>query len=390
MAANKLAVLETYLKDILFSQEQITKDVEVRDHIFEIKDSENSLGFISLYDLKAYVYEHEDEAKNYYVRNIDSSDWILIYEHPYFQRRKPQLVSSGELKNEDDLEFFILIKGQKTGPYEKYELMDKLDNKELLLSDMVTFNGGATWIKLFQIDGFDRRTLKVSSQLPGMPSEALLQRPNERINEMDEDTDAISSLAYLGNLKLGKSIERQREDFLEDEMMKNASSSTKYKWLLISSVIAIIYLIYNIKTNLNTPVDAGNTKTIGEQAEMLSPTDQFNSDPTAFEPNRQRRNRQNTINNQARSNNNKFQRRVMAPVRVANRKSFMDSKNYKDNSSENASENSGEDGNYFYDNAAPMELDPVRSQISRENFDNGAEPTATPSNDPIFSQELSD
>ena len=51
MAIPNLAVLETYLKDIIVSKESIITNVENRDHIFEIKDEEKTLGFISLYDL---------------------------------------------------------------------------------------------------------------------------------------------------------------------------------------------------------------------------------------------------------------------------------------------------------------------------------------------------
>jgi len=403
MAANKLAFKETYLKDIIFGQEQITKDVEVREHIFEIKDSTNTLGFISLYDLKGHINGHEDELTNYYIRNIDSNDWILIFEHPFFQRRKPQLVSSEEIKNEDDSEFFVLIKGQKTGPYQKYEIMEKLENKELLLSDMVTLNGGATWIKIFQIDGFDRRRLKESGQLPGMPSEELLQRPIERKNKMDVDTDAMSSMAFLVNSILGKNIKRQREDFLQDETIRNDDQSAKYKLLLIASIIGIIYLIYfNSKSSLNSSSNAKNANAIGQAEEMLSPKDKENNGPAKNQTNNEVSNRQNNqinrqLNNQESINNNKFQRRSMAPVRPASRKSFMDTKNYRDNTpekntdnnAENSVENSAENNNYFYDNPAPMELDPVRSQISKENFDNPTEPGNTPPNDPLFNQEIS-
>ena len=384
MAQNNLAVLETYLKDILFSEEDILKNIETRDHIFEIKDSENSLGFLSLYDLKAYVFEHEEEAQSYFVRNIDSDEWKNIFEHPYFQRRKPQLVPSDSLLKDDDLEFFILKKGQKMGPYEKHELMEMMNDKEILLTDTVSFNAGHTWLKLYQVDGFDRRVLKESDQLPGMPSEDILQRPSENIKNIGETTDAMTSLAFLGNLKRGKSFERDRDQMYQDEMKKNATTSSIYKWLLVASIVGIIYFLFSIKSQLTSPFINSNENSIGEQAEMLAPVESNESiptKPTNF-----------GINDQRRNTAGKFETRQMNPVRPANRKSFMETNKFQNSTNSNNIENSVDESSYYYDNAAPMELDPVRAQISKENYDNSApapEASPAPEGEILFNQEIS-
>lgn len=373
-----LAVLETYLKDILQTEEEILSKVEMREHIFEIKDAELSLGFISLYDLKAYVFEHEDEAKNYSVRNIDSDEWKNVFEHPYFQRRKPQLVSADNLKDADDQEFFILIKGQKTGPYEKYELSEMVEKKELLLTDMVSFNGGHTWVKLYQVDGFDRRALRDSSVLPGMPEDEVLRKSESTQSSIGDTTDGFISLAFLGNQKKGKLLERQQLSTMDDELKKNAATTSRYKWLLLASVCGILYFLYNIKTSLQSPFSGTQTQSVGEQAEMLKPVDTFEMNPAPV-------NNRNDINDQRRMG--KFETRQMNPVRPVVRKSFMDTQKFRDTASEPV--DNGEDQNYYYDNATPMELDPVRSQISKENFDNGAEPVQVENTGDLFNQEVS-
>lgn len=385
MALNNLAVLETYLKDIIFSEEEIMSKVETREHIFEIKDSEHTLGFISLYDLKAYVFEHEGEAVNYSVKNIDASDWKNIYEHPFFQRRKPQLVSADTLKDADDLEFFILQKGQKTGPYEKYELMEMIEKKEILLTDMVSFNGGLVWLKLYQVDGFERRELKDSDQLPGMPDSEFLNRPSETVNNIGETTDAITSLAFLGNLRRGKTIERERDAFYQDEITKKAAYSSIYKWLLVASAAGIVYFLFNIKSHLSSPfLENAATNSVGEQAEMLTPVE----DPATYNnfATKSSRSGPSEVNDQRRMG--KFKTRKMNPIRPVAKKSFMDTQNFKESVNGNASTGS-EDSNYYYDNASPMELDPVRAQISKENFSDGGEPGPAPDGDTLFNQEVS-
>jgi hypothetical protein len=375
MALSNISLLETYLKDIIFTEEEITSQVSTREHIFEIKDAEKSLGFISLYDLKAYVFEHEVEAQSFSVKNIDGDGWKNIYEHPFFQRRKPQLVSTENLKDDDDLEFFIIQKGQKSGPYERYELMEKVESKEILLSDMVSFNGGLNWIKLYKLDAFERRSLRDNEQLPGMPTDEFLNKPSQHVTDMIEATAGITSLAFLGNQKKGKTLEREHEVSYNDEVQKGVSSISIYKWLLAASVIGIIYFLANIKSHLNSPFK-DSVNSVGEQAEMLTPVEE----PTSYTNGKV--NNFNGVNDQSRSG--KFETRRMAPVRPVARKSFMESSAFTESSAPQASE----DSNYYYDNAAPMELDPVRSQISKENFDaGGAEGIPSPDSDPLFTEE---
>jgi hypothetical protein len=390
--SNNQAILVTYLKDILFSEVEITKNNERREHIFEIQDSDRiSLGFISLYDLKAYVFEHEDEALEYFVKNIDSVDWVGVFEHPLFQRRKPQIVSTNTPETESDLEFYILKNGQKNGPYEKNELLSMLDEKRILLTDMVSFNAGHTWMKLYQAENFDRRTLKESDQLPGVPT-SVIAMPNEVVSTLGPVTDAISSLAYLSNVKRGKTIEREKIEVYQADSSFKSNQSSMYKWLLIASIIGIGYFLYHIKGQLLSPFSRPEVSSIGEQTSpMLTPVEM--ADPTAPHTNPSARSQlgeqsgMNQVNNQARTGG-KFESRQMRPIRPVNRKSFMDTSKYQVIKNSNAPDET--DPNYFYDNTSAMELDPVRAQVSKENFDNGGATAdgPIPSSDTLFNSEV--
>jgi hypothetical protein len=383
--ANNQAVLTTYLKDILFSEEEIVKSVE-REHIFEMKDKEDtSLGFIAVYDLKAYVFENEDEAGDYSVRNIDSTEWAPVFSHPYFQRRKPQLVPLAGLAQDNDQQYFILKNGQKTGPFEKFELLSMLEEKEILLTDMVTTNAGHTWMKLFQVENFDRRILKESDQLPGVPAQAVMNT-NDSVSTHNPETEAISSLAYLSNVKRGKSVERDKVETYRAETTVQTSSSSLYKWLLVGSILGIGYFGFHIKNQLSSPFKS-DAPAIGEQAEMLSPVEISGRTPpqTNSRPVGEKRNF-NQVNDTARSG--KFEQRVFQPIRPVARKSFMDTSKYKDTKNDAPAT---EDPNYFYDNTSAMELDPVRSQVSKDNYDNSAAEAEgpIPSNDNLFEGEVS-
>ena len=386
MAQNN-AVLVTYLKDILFSEEEIVKSVE-REHIFEMKDKDDqSLGFIAVYDLKAYVYEHEDEAGDYFVRNIDSSEWAAVFSHPFFQRRKPQLVPLSGLAQDNDQQYFILKNGQKTGPFEKFELLSMLEEKEILLTDMVTTNAGHTWMKLFQVENFDRRVLKESDQLPGVPKEAVLNT-TDSVNSSLPETDGITGLAYLSNVKRGKSVERDKVETYKSETSSHKNSSSLYKWLLVGSILGIGYFGFHIKNQLTSPFKA-EAPAIGEQSEMLTPVEIPGStpqtNPSAARQVGEKRNF-NQVNDTNRSGG-KFEARAFQPIRPIPKKSFMDTNKFQDTKNDAPAE----DPNYFYDNTSAMEIDPVRAQVSKENYDNSAAEGdgPIPASDNLFEGEVS-
>jgi hypothetical protein len=363
MAQNQ-AVLVTYLKDILFSEEDIIKAVANREHIFQMKDmSGTSLGFISLYDLKAYVSEHEDEAGSYTVRNIDGLEWLSLFEHPLFQRRKPQLVAAPIVEADNDQQYFILKHGQKTGPFNKNQITEMLDEKHLLLTDMVSHNGGYTWAKLFQVEGFDRRVLKESEQLPGIPTEALAHG-SDAVSQATPSTEAISSLAYLSNLKRGKTVEKAKIETYQADKAVQSGGNSMHKWLIIVAVIGIGYFLFHIKNQLNSPFKNGPSPVGEHDAEVLTPVDMSKVGE---------RPQVNRVNDGQRTQG-KFSSRPMRPVQPRAKKSFMDTPKYNDVKQPDAPE----DPNYFYDNTSAMELDPVRSQVSKENFDNGGADSSTP------------
>ena len=122
--ANNLAVKATQLSDFLMTEEEMLRSQTTREHLFEVKDShEISLGFAEVSSLKNYIYEYEEDSAGLMIRNVEAFDWMTVFEHPLFQRRRPQLVSTATLQADDDQQFFILKHGQKTGPYEKFEML---------------------------------------------------------------------------------------------------------------------------------------------------------------------------------------------------------------------------------------------------------------------------
>ena len=296
-----------------------------------------------------------------------------------------------------DQDYYILVNGQKKGPYEKDELFNKLEQKELLLTDMVSTNGGHTWIKLFHVDNFERRVLKESDQLPGIPNQAV-EGNSDSVAPSIPSNEAITNLAYLSNVKREKSLEKDRIDSYNADSKNQNKNNNIYKWLLVVSFISIIFFAFQIKKQLMSPFK-NNDRAVGEQAEMLTPVDMNaekssnrttpNLKPTSAPANDTKKlgekKNLNRINNTQR-NAGKFESRELRPIRAANKKSFMDTSSYQNIQVGE----SPEDPNYFYDNSSAMELDPVRSQVSKENYDDSTieAEAPIPASDNLFDNEI--
>ncbi len=354
---------------------------------YEIKYNNEVIGNIFETDLKNYLKISNKETEEILVRKSSEEEFVNAFSLPVFQRRKPQLISTEELSasNEiaDDEAYFILVKGQKKGPYTKEDINQFLNNKEILMTDLISSNAGHTWMKLYQVNSFERRQLKESEHLPELPSSDFFSKEYSNESEtstINNEVDAVTGLLYLGNLKRGKIIEREKESLLETELTQKKSFSLLWKLTLITSIIGCIYFAFSMQKFLKSPFKNSDSS-VGEQAEMLTPVDaNFDSNDSS-----------NSGDHFSRSP--KIINRNLEPIKFnpANRKSFLN--NAKMNQGGAQFTDSDENSYYYDNNTNPVELDPVRSQLSRETTEEPAAiaepaPAPAPSDDPLFNQEI--
>ncbi len=136
-------------------------------------------------------------------------DWLSVYAHPAFQRRRPQIV--GEEENiPHDKNAYILVDGQKHGPLASEEIKTLLKQKEIILTDQVSFDEGHTWRKLYEYQEFDRRDLE-QGHLPSIPGWDVFKGSNDEINdqltheqEKERQLNAFAGLAFIENVQAGR------------------------------------------------------------------------------------------------------------------------------------------------------------------------------------------
>ncbi|MBF0359637.1 MAG: DUF4339 domain-containing protein [Oligoflexia bacterium] len=165
-------------------------------------------------DIKAFLDENPLFPKSVKVANYTAPDnHIPIYNVTEFQRRKPQvLVNSSGPQVIDKI--FILINGQKNGPYSMMQIKELLKEKTLLFNDLISVDGGINWIKLHECTQLDRRQLFKQGilALPEGPKTLLSGASDSNLEEdilisvrnkkkLRDESEGLIGLAYIGQIK---------------------------------------------------------------------------------------------------------------------------------------------------------------------------------------------
>lgn len=254
-ALKNLTEDESTLDQYILTQEQIEKGMYERSEIFELMNGDQILGPFLNQDLKEYMTIHNLFSQEIRVKNIDDEEWLQASTHPYFQRRRPSLVST---KNISELteKFYILNEGKKEGPFTKEQVNTMLDAHQILATHFVSVDGGQSWGKLFEIEGFDRR-IKNHDSLPFRPNNTVF---TNSIFDADKaislaqskaaETDAIVGLAYIGHLNEGKkkmNIENIQSTpvALEENEDQTSKSSSILNIFFGVCIVVGVYFIYD-------------------------------------------------------------------------------------------------------------------------------------------------
>ncbi|MAX67830.1 MAG: DUF4339 domain-containing protein [Bacteriovoracaceae bacterium] len=186
----------------LTDQQIKERSVSLTDLWMVRTESEEILGPFDTESLKTYTGNHQHLFENTQVYNLESEKWFETFKVSYFQRRKPAFMSAQNLIKSD--EFYIMINGQKNGPYHKNEVQAFLKNGQISPSSQVSLDKGESWIKLYEHHAFDRREKKSNQELPFTPAPELLEKmakTKEDILKAKQQEDAIIELAYIGHSK---------------------------------------------------------------------------------------------------------------------------------------------------------------------------------------------
>lgn len=190
--------------------------------------------------LKHYVGDNEHLFEEAHASRMDNVEWQPFWEHTVFQRRKVQAVGEAH-----EGPFWLMDNGLKIGPLSFRDIDKKIEMGLLGMTDHISVDDGHHWKKIYQIEGFDRRTYS-PDELPVAPLESSFQKAKlALVEKMDQPhvhvSDELADMAYSG-IQQAKVIE-----FKIDEMTLETNRSTEMasslKWAVPTAAAVVMALM---------------------------------------------------------------------------------------------------------------------------------------------------
>ena len=189
----------------------ILTDEECKNHpqkeLFHVFLNHRHIGPLRGQSIKALLSEETTFPPKTLVRSRDQENWTPLFEHPFFQRRKtPPKGEKEQIKKTTD-SYHLLVHGQKRGPFKGKEIREKIEGRQIPITHMISADNGKSWSRIFEMEAFDRRALKINLTPPSLPKWEELQDSEKEVEtnlkkaKQASVTETIASLAHLGNLE---------------------------------------------------------------------------------------------------------------------------------------------------------------------------------------------
>ena len=201
--------------------------------------------------LKHYVSDNEELFNEAEASLSDETEWKSFWAHTKFQRRKPQGIPSENYQGP----FWLMDAGRLSGPFADREIDKKIEMGILGMTDHLSIDGGESWIKIYEIHGFDRRSHS-PEELPIAPVEASFQKAKlEIVDKLEQPhLNTINELAGLvWEEQLRGKVIRFKQEELSPVHIKSAAINSSFKWAspVAAAVVALLttgyFLVFSDK-----------------------------------------------------------------------------------------------------------------------------------------------
>lgn len=188
--------------------------------------------------LKHYVHDNEHLFENAHASRMDDPKMKPFWEHAIFQRRAPQVVKAEQHEGP----FWVMTAGIKVGPLSYHDVDKKIEMNILGMTDHISVDDGETWLKIFEFEGFDRRS-HAPDELPIAPMESSFHKAKLALVEKMETphantTDELADMAHIAHQQ-ARVIQ-----FKIEEMTLKAEKKTEVadgmKWVMPTAAAIIL------------------------------------------------------------------------------------------------------------------------------------------------------
>lgn len=250
-----------HIKLDILTEDEITTQEHSLDGLWMLQFEDETKGPFSTLQLKKYSAEHHEIFDEIQATNLLKNKFTSFYQNIEFQRRKPKLIQASSLVSDED--FFVLIHGQKQGPFTLEEIKTKSEKQEIRLSSLVSTDKGHTWIKLYEHHEFDRRNRNVDSQLPYSPEDSFIHEAvilgRESIKNAKKkkaEEDAIVGLAFLSH---GKEHAKNAHDVKANTWVPKSATKRKFGFKYATAFIVCTLVVTTTLLNSNTESNSLNS-----------------------------------------------------------------------------------------------------------------------------------
>ncbi|HLE09932.1 MAG: hypothetical protein A2504_02945 [Bdellovibrionales bacterium RIFOXYD12_FULL_39_22] len=293
------------LKDIALKNVN-PQELAGRKDIVELQHEGKSLGLFLLDDILDYRISHTIPTQ-VLMRTYGSTEWGALASNAALKKKQSMTFSATiELPSTtmSKANFYLLEHGQKKGPFNYYDILDRLQAQKLLYTDLISVNDSNKWVKIFQIKELDRRGGESANELPSIPqstsTDTQYDEDTQAMHRIDDTSDAIAGLVVLGNKSSKdevtrkstpqKSEERTNHKVTEEETSLGPIISPKKEfssYLALSLVILGSFILLAIYATQAPKKDVLSTRKSSNSGNVYRPNqeanDSMNSNVEALE-----------------------------------------------------------------------------------------------------------
>jgi hypothetical protein len=306
--------------------------------------NQESLGPFHAHELKDFI-GHTTLPDDTLIRDAkNTGPWTSMYQHPYFQRRKPAVLPETEIQA--TTQYYYLKNGKPCGPIAANDITNMVQDKSLISTDMISTDEGKTWMKLHQVTDFDRRTYS-ASELPMSPEQSKSTGSHKNpFKKLMQQTDAIINLAFVESVKVVTTAATHTIDSSSEQKERKARPI-----FLIAIILACSYLAYLAFAPKQTLRSVANEESVEEK---VTPTKKTKRAHTRVQKQAKAQKRVKDRAQQAKLPTRKPKSFTSTPV-------FQERKQLEDNALI-------EEDRYYDDGMDAIELDPIRKAVSKETY----------------------
>ena len=222
------------------SKEVIQKMAYNPHDLWVVKINDEVFGPFEIKSLTDYAKENSQVFKEALASRIDANDWHPFYSHASFQ----EIILNSHESEQVPSKFWILNLGQKAGPLSKMDIEKKLELNILNSTDLISWDDGHTWQKIYQVEDFNLQ-LGGSESLPLIPSEPSFTRSRQQVNDWlinnqkKAPHQSLADMAYLGQKdKTPLNLEE-----IDIKSLDETEMSRSLKWALPTAVAGFGVLV---------------------------------------------------------------------------------------------------------------------------------------------------